>query len=377
MTARGWALLASSVACLALSQFLSYVELSVLGVSGLAALGLGLALGLRRPSLRIRREIAPAEVARGEPALGLVTVTGTGRFATPALVAIDRCGPAPVPVELPRLPRGRTHTATAFLPTAVRGLVPVGPLEVTVFDPLGLFRRVHRYGQPSSLLVHPRTVRLLPLPSGRLASVDGPPSMVVPGGTVTFHALREYAFGDDLRHVHWRTSARTGTLMVRLLADNSLPRTTVLLDNRPSSYSDPDEFELAVDVAASVATAATRAGFPVSVATADGPLVSTEDTSQVLRELALLGSSSSAPLYVPAGSAGSLTVVTGSVPSIAPPPFDRVAVVHVRLVPSDATASGRSDATPQGMARRLVRVSKVEVSSLADLVTTWRRLVRS
>jgi uncharacterized protein (DUF58 family) len=363
VTARGWALLGASVACLALALVLSYVELSVLAVSGLVALGGGLGLGWRRPSLQIRREIAPVRVARGDPALGLVTVTGTGRFATPALVAIDRCGPAPVPVELPRLPRGRTHTTTTFLPTAVRGLVPVGPLEVTVFDPLGLFRRIHRYGQPSSLLVHPRTVRLPPLPSGRLASVDGPQSLVAPGGTVTFHALREYAFGDDLRHIHWRTSARTGALMVRHLVDNSLPRTTVLFDNRPSAYCDPDEFELAVDVAASVALAATRAGFPVSLATADGPLASTQDSSRVLRELALLAPSATDVLYRPTGSAGSLTVVTGPLEPAVALPFDRVLVVRVGV--------------PDSTSRRLTpRVTEVNVSSLAELAATWRRLVR-
>src|SRR5262249_22634784 len=158
----------------------------------------------RRPALRVHREIAPARVARGDAALGLLTLTG--RLVGPA-EGVEECGPSPVPVEL----RG-SRTVTYFLPTTARAELRAGPLRVTSCDPLGLFRRVDRYGQPATLLVHPRTVPLATLPSGRLATVDGPASLLAPGGTVTFHGLREYTSGDDLRHIHWRTSARTGTL---------------------------------------------------------------------------------------------------------------------------------------------------------------------
>ncbi|OLT25824.1 hypothetical protein BJF79_43970 [Actinomadura sp. CNU-125] len=65
--------------------------------------------------------------------------------------------------------------------------------------------------------------------------------------------------GDELRHVHWKSSARTGTLMVRQLVDASLPTTTVVLEARPERWPEPDDFELAVDVAASVAACARRA----------------------------------------------------------------------------------------------------------------------
>ncbi len=90
----------------------------------------------------------------------------------------------------------------------------------------------------------------------------------VPHGSITFDSLREYVVGDELRRVHWRTSARVGELMVRENVDTSLPRLVVLLDNRavahPQRSAGPAEsFESACEAAASVLTAAYRADLPV------------------------------------------------------------------------------------------------------------------
>ncbi|NUR86944.1 MAG: DUF58 domain-containing protein, partial [Nonomuraea sp.] len=171
---------------------------------------------------------------------------------------------------------------------------------------LGLTRRVRQYGEPATLLVRPRTVTLPVPPSGRAHHLEGPTSDNAPAGTVTFHTLREYVVGDDLRHVHWRSSARTGTLMVRQLIDASLPTTTIVLDTR-------DLPELAVDAAASVGLAAARAGFPVRVLTGEGPVVETKaDGELVLDRLALVaaGTASVTEAVRLAKGGGSLVLVT-------------------------------------------------------------------
>ena len=54
------------------------------------------------------------------------------------------------------------------------------------------------------------------------------------GGT-DLVGLHEYTMGDDLRRLHWATSARTGTLMVREDADPAEPHVCVLLDDRAAS----------------------------------------------------------------------------------------------------------------------------------------------
>ena len=58
---------------------------------------------------------------------------------------------------------------------------------------------------------------------------DSSTSDAAPDGTITFHTLREYVPGDDLRFIHWRSSAKLDTLLVRRNIDVSLPMTTMLL----------------------------------------------------------------------------------------------------------------------------------------------------
>jgi uncharacterized protein (DUF58 family) len=102
--------------------------------------------------------------------------------------------------------------------------------------------------------------------------MEGPVSETAPRGTMMFHSLREYTHGDDIRRVHWKSTARTGTLMVRENVDNSLPSTVVVLDTRAERYED-DTFEEAVDVAASIVAASQTRGFPIRLLTTTGTVL--------------------------------------------------------------------------------------------------------
>ncbi|MEO3869282.1 DUF58 domain-containing protein [Nonomuraea sp. B12E4] len=237
----------------------------MLATGGLLALAAALAWTAPKPRLDVHREVTPLKVPRGDAAVAVLNVSNLGRRGLSGLRAQDRIGTSEHTVDLPRLPRGAVRTVSYPLLTARRGEIPVGPLRLVRADPFGLTRQVREYGLPATLLVRPRTVPLPVPPSGRAHHLEGPTSDNAPSGTVTFHTLREYVVGDDLRHVHWRSSARTGTLMVRQLIDASLPTTTVVLDTRGLT-------EPAVDAAASVAVAAARAGFPVRVLAGDAPL---------------------------------------------------------------------------------------------------------
>ena len=115
--------------------------------------------------------------------------------------------------------------------------MPVGPLRVTRHDPLGLVAVARGHGETVRVWVHPRIHPLTAVPAGVARSLDGRVDRV-PHGSITFDTLREYVIGDELRHVHWRTSARVGELMVREHLDTSLPRMVVLLDDRSESYPD-------------------------------------------------------------------------------------------------------------------------------------------
>jgi len=145
----------------------------------------------------------------------------------------------------------------------------MGPLELPREDPFGLFRTVAKRGAPQRIEVHPRLIPLSSLPTGVSRILEGPSSDSSPSGTVTFHRLREYVVGDDLRLVHWPSTARTGKLVVRHNVDTAEPFTVVLLDLSPKRYSAPT-FEEAVDIAASVVNSMSAGKAPVQLRTSKG-----------------------------------------------------------------------------------------------------------
>jgi uncharacterized protein (DUF58 family) len=174
-----------------------------------------------------------------------------------------------VPVPLLRLRPGRDTTVDYPVPTSRRGVIPVGPLRVTRGDPLGLVTLARTYGGVATVWVHPRIHLLRAVPAGMARSLDGRIDKV-PHGTITFDSLREYVVGDELRRVHWRSSAKVGELMVREQLDTSEPTIVVLLDDRAAAHPEVRDgtavsFEAACEAAASIVAAAVREDLPVSL----------------------------------------------------------------------------------------------------------------
>jgi len=369
-TPLGWGITAVSILLYGAGALLGYPEPAVLGLVGLVAVVLAVLWTLPRPRLAVTREIAPLKVARGDPAVGVLQLTNEGRGIRAGLIAHDAAGAETVAVEIPRLKSRGSRRITYRLPTARRGEIPVGPLRLVRTDPLGVARRVREYGSHRTLLVRPRTTTLPLLPSGRAHHLEGPTTDRAPAGTVTFHTLREYVVGDDLRHVHWKSSARTGTLMVRQLVDASLPSTTLVVEARPESWPEPAGFELAVDAAASVALGACRANFPVRVRTGSGIVHESRggggESDAVMDALARLTtgpapeSAVDAVRRVPAG--GSLVVVVPAGTDLTRLPavrsrFDRVLALAIGSAPTAAPAG----------------IGVVEVSDLDALPAAWTR----
>ncbi|MFI7550172.1 DUF58 domain-containing protein [Micromonospora sediminimaris] len=278
ITARGIGLLVAAVLLLGAGFRFGYPELTLLGAAAGTALAVALVAAARRPRLRVSRQADPDRVARGEPATMTLTVRNAGRVGAASMLATDRCGGRMVPVPVLRLRPGADTTVSYPVPTSRRGVVPVGPLRVTRRDPLGLVVLARSYGDVVPVWVHPRIHPLRAVPTGAGRSLDGRVD-AVPHGSITFDSLREYVVGDELRRVHWRTSARVGELMVRENVDTSLPRIVVLLDNRSTAHPDrvdgvAESFESACEAAASVVTAAVREDLPVVLL-----FVAAEDTS--------------------------------------------------------------------------------------------------
>jgi uncharacterized protein (DUF58 family) len=274
LTVRGIALLAAGAVLLAAGLRYGYPELAALGGAAVVALVLAVAHAAWRPRLGVTRTVDPDRVPRGGETAVTLTIRNAGRLRAATLVARDRCGERTVPVPLLRLRPGRDTTVTYPVPTDRRGVVPVGPLRVARRDPLGLATASRSHGGAATVWVYPRVFPLTAVPGGAARSLDGRVDRL-PHGTITFDSLREYVVGDELRRVHWRTSARVGELMVREQLDTSLPRLVVLLDDRPGAHAArpgqaAESFESACEAAASIVTAATREDIPVTLLAVTG-----------------------------------------------------------------------------------------------------------
>ena len=263
-TARGVFLAVAAAALLVVGLRADFPLLRLLAGAAAGALVTALVTVALPVRLSVRRDVHPEEVERGEPALARLVVTNTGRRGLGSLRAFDRLGDDALEVALPALAAGRSVPRTYDVPTSRRGRLRLGPLRLVREDPLGLLRRTVTAGGTRTVAVRPRTHPVRVGDGGTGLRFGGRAAQTAFRGSAEFRSLREYVVGDEPRHVHWKSTARTGQLMVREFTDPHRPRLLVLLDDRRAVLS-PDAFEEAVEVAASLVVAAGAAGHEVRV----------------------------------------------------------------------------------------------------------------
>jgi uncharacterized protein (DUF58 family) len=155
------------------------------------------------------------------------------------------------------------------VPTTKRGVIAVGPVTSVRGDPIGVFRRAITWTEVTEVFVHPVIAPLEPLGAGLIRDLEANSSPNVSMSDLAFHALREYVPGDDLRHIHWRSSARHGTLLVRQFLDTRRSHLTAIVDPNPESYGSEEEYETAVSVAGSLIVRALEDNYDVSFLSGD------------------------------------------------------------------------------------------------------------
>lgn len=373
-TRSGVVLLITGVACLAGGFLLGYPQLDVLGCAALLATAIAVAVVAWHPSLELSRDLHPAHVTRGEPAVCVLTARNAGRLPLPRTTVHDRLGDRRIPIEVPFLRAGAHTTVTYRLDTTRRGIFDAGPLQWERRDALGLASVRRPAGDKRRVHVHPATHPMAIVPSGRARNPEGPADTIVASGAA-FHRLREYVSGDDLRQVHWRSSARTGTLMVRENLDTSLPATTVLLDTARAAYDDAASFEEAVEVAASALIAAVRLGFPARCVAGDVTIRG--DARDILDHLAglALGDGPRLPRLVDAlprrRTGAALIAVTGRADGAGVAALRRVAARHDRTALIVLCAGGAPEPAPMSDGG----VSLISGTRAADACTRWNALV--
>jgi uncharacterized protein (DUF58 family) len=142
--------------------------------------------------------------------------------------------------------------------------------------------------------VHPRTIRLSSASAGLLHDLEGRATTDLTDSDLSFHALREYTPGDDRRYIHWRSSARTGTLMVRQFEETRRSHVVVALSGTAADYDEPEEFETAISATGSLGLQAITEEKDLTVLTTAGalPTVSGRSLLDALTRLSMRSSRS-------------------------------------------------------------------------------------
>jgi uncharacterized protein (DUF58 family) len=257
-----------------------YRELFVIGVVGGCALLFALAVPRLLSPASFARVEQPHLVQRGSPATFAISVSAAS--ATPPLRVVDRVGDTEVPLDVPALSAGSVSTHRYRVRPQRRGVQHVGPLREERLDPFGLALTTVGLGSETELLVHPVVHSLrLPEPSSRQRIQRAARMQVSHDPLADFRSLHEYAPGDDRRLVHWPSTARTGTLMVRDHFDLRRASRMVILDTLASTMP-AALFEEAVEIAASVVCDSLDYGIGVIARTRDraAPGAAVEVTSR-------------------------------------------------------------------------------------------------
>ncbi|MFF3766812.1 DUF58 domain-containing protein [Streptomyces sp. NPDC001922] len=281
LTTRGRSFLAAGVAAATCAYVLGQPDLLRVGLL-LAVLPLVAVTVLFRTRYRVAgsRRLSPGRVPAGSESRVYLRVDNVSKLPTGLLMLQDRVpyvlGPRPRFV-LDRVEAGGRREVSYRVRSDLRGRYPLGPLQLRLSDPFGMCELTRAFSAHDTLTVVPRVEAL---PAVRIAGDasgfgDGRHRSLALAGEDDV-IPRGYRTGDDLRRVHWRSTARYGELMVRREEQPQRSGCTVLLDTRRAAHrgSGPDSaFEWAVSGAASVAMHLLEQGFSVRLLTDCGSAV--------------------------------------------------------------------------------------------------------
>lgn len=171
----------------------------------------------------------------------------------------------------PTSKRGRNITYA--LHASRRGRHQIGPLLVRNLDPFGLATHDMAFSSVTPLSVTPHVYELSSAGSGTAGDhvTDRSSSSGLVGADDVL--VRDYRPGDEVRRVHWRSTAKIGKLMVRREEQSWSPTTRIVIDNRANAHAGlgmASSFEWAVSAAASIGIAMLGASSRVSLADAEG-----------------------------------------------------------------------------------------------------------
>lgn len=285
LTTRGRSFVAAGLAVLAAAAATSQDDLLRIAVL-LLALPLVSATVVARTRYRLSsgRRLSAPRTAAGQESTVTLRLDNLSRLPTGLMLVEDR-----VPYVLgsrPRFvldrvePRGRREVSYPVR-SDVRGRYRIGPLTLRLTDPFGMCELHRAFTSCDTFTVTPQVQELPAVSlSGEWTGSGESRSRAIASAGEDDAGTREYRQGDDLRRVHWRSTARLGQLMVRSEEQPWQARCTLLLDSRSIAHRGEgpgSSFEWAVSAAASVGVHLVRHGYFVRLLTDTGAPVAGSD----------------------------------------------------------------------------------------------------
>lgn len=265
LTPRGGSVVGVGLALILSWVALGEIEMLAAGAGLLVAVGLALLVtNWSRPSINLRRRLNPALVHEGDRATVDLMMRNLRRFPVFNLTVSDGVGGlGTARFALGSLAGEEQAGASYRIVCRPRGVYDVGPAVVRISDPLGLATAEIKTGETDQLIVYPATEELSGYPMVRgldPAQMASRPEHSQRGGE-DFYTLRSYHNGDDLRRVHWPSSAKLDDLVIKQMETPWQSRALVFFDVRRIAYPDNEVFEKAVRGAASVVRHLGAGGF--------------------------------------------------------------------------------------------------------------------
>lgn len=320
LTSRGGAVLGVAITLIVSWVALGEIEMLAAGAALVVAVAVALLVtNWSRPRLQLRRRLNPALVHEGDRATVDLLIRNTRRLPAFNLTVSDGVGGlGTARFSLGSLSGEDQAAASYRIVCRPRGVYQVGPATIRITDPLGLGMSEITVGETDQLIVYPATEDLsgYPMVRGRdPAQMASRPEHSQRGGE-DFYTLRSYRSGDDLRRVHWPTSAKLDDLVIKQMETPWQSRALVFFDVRRSSYSESEAFEKAVRGAASVVRHLASGGFAADLWLGSG-LIDVRAYSAALEALARVQPLPAVDVRAVAsrlrhtGRGGALVLVTG------------------------------------------------------------------
>lgn len=247
-----WFAVLGGIAAILFGRHFGWIELIIAGCFGVIGFFCAGLVTIGRSNYSVDLALGETKVSVGERAFGRIAVENVGKRGLRASLIELPVGNSRAIFQLPALAPRSTFEELFAVPTKKRAVIAVGPVKSVRTDPLGFIRREITWTPAELLYVHPQTVSLHGAAAGVMRDLEGQTLRTVTDTDMNFHALREYVPGDDMRSIHWRSSARNQSLLVRQFEDTRRTHTALAIEVNPTPWRDEESFELGVSVFASI-----------------------------------------------------------------------------------------------------------------------------